>query len=79
MSFAEHVETGDELKELHERTSNLWVKLAGRYAMSNKFVKRAERAMRAIEDCKNELENQMYRDCPDEANTSVYYGAKSTD
>lgn len=81
ISFERHVEIGDELKRTRTFLVTLAVEVGNAYPLTGKKGKayRAlEKAYSSIDQARSELENRMYEDYPQEANTHIYYGESSS-
>ncbi|QGZ47467.1 MULTISPECIES: hypothetical protein [Streptomyces] len=76
LTFEEHVEMGRALASVRDELLRRNVQLANAYPQSGPPAvpaKKLDQAMRAVEAARTELENALYREHPDTAETTVYY------
>ncbi|MEV7808958.1 hypothetical protein AB0O28_39005 [Microbispora sp. NPDC088329] len=76
LTFEEHVEMGRALASMRDELLHRHVQLANAYPRSGPPAvpaKKLEEAVGAIEAARTELENALYREHPEMAQTSVYY------
>ncbi|GGQ33196.1 hypothetical protein [Streptomyces roseolilacinus] len=78
MTFEQHVEMGQALAAMRDELLSRHVDLANAYPLSGREAlpaKKLEAAYRAIDEARSELENALFREHPEVAQTSVYYPA----
>jgi hypothetical protein len=73
LTIEEHRELGAELKTVRSVLMKRSVQVGNTYGVTAKTHRRIDKALRALEGAKSELENQLFLDHPKEATHGVYY------
>lgn len=76
LTFEEHTEMGQALASMRDELLRRRVHLANAYPESGQSgvpAKKLDVAVRAIDEARDELENALYREHPEMAQTTVYY------
>lgn len=76
LTFEEHVEMGQVLASLRDELQTRHVQLSNAYPQSGPSAaaaRKLQRAKLAVEEARTELENALYREHPEQAETAVYY------
>ena len=74
LTYKQHEEIGEKLKEIRAFMINLAVEIPNRYGKSKRLSKAAVKSFRDIDALRNAIENQFFIDYPSEATTQIYYG-----
>ena len=72
----EHAHLGRRLAGIRDELTTLYVQLANAYPQTGPEAapaRKLEKAQKAIDDARGDLENALYREHPGQAATSVYY------
>lgn len=80
ISFERHVEIGNELKRIRGLLVTLAVEIGNAYPVTGqkgKAYRALGKAYSSIDQVRSELEERMYEEYPQEANTHIYYGESS--
>jgi hypothetical protein len=73
-SYAKHKVTGCTLKQMHDALVHLQVDIHNSYPQSAKVYDLSTKAAKALDELRSELDNQLFRDCPNDDYRDVYYG-----
>ena len=77
LSFERHVEIGQELKRVKRILTSLTVEVGNAYPVTGEkgaAHRRLALANAQLSEARSALENRMFADYPELAETSVYYG-----
>ena len=76
LTYAEHVALGHELKQVRDALHDLYVDLGAHYPRSGhmKLLRAASKAVDQVSELRNQLDNQLFKDCPGSEWRGVYYG-----
>lgn len=74
LPFEDHVEVGRRLKGIRTELVGLRRQVGRHYPASSRVVGQAGRALRALDQLRRELDEQLLRDHPVRATSDVYYG-----
>ena len=74
LTMQEHREYGTKFKQLNKYFITQICKVSNTYGHSKKISKIIAKCERCFMELRSEMENQCYRDYPQDANTHIYYG-----
>ncbi|MEY3897887.1 MAG: hypothetical protein RLZZ214_3408 [Verrucomicrobiota bacterium] len=75
LTFEQHEEIGAELQRIRRFMIGLAVNIPGIYGKTKRVSKSSVKAFRDIDSLRNVMEEQLFIDHPEQANTKIYYGA----
>ena len=76
LTFEQHVDMGRALESVRNELQRRHVQLANAYPRSGPEggpAKKLEAAFKAVNEARSELDSALFREHPDEAETTVYY------
>jgi hypothetical protein len=74
LTLLEHQELGIKLKAAREILMEASCKIPNTYGKTSKLGKMALRPLHCLDLLKSELDSQVFRDYPNLADSSIYYG-----
>jgi len=72
LTFGEHVELGERLKEAHEALVCASVQVGNAYTKTDQ--RRISRALNALDAARCWLDDRVFEEHPAQANPAIYYG-----
>jgi hypothetical protein len=72
-TFEEHVEMGRMLAAISDDLTQRSTKVGGAYPASSAPVKRLRAAVKALGEARSALDDVLFREQPEQAETTVYY------
>jgi len=76
MTLVEHRELGGVLLMIRGTLLRAYVELSDRYGATSKAGRTSDRALRAVDDLRSALDEQLVRDLPTDLDATVYYPAE---
>ncbi|MBT2401509.1 hypothetical protein [Streptomyces sp. ISL-100] len=76
LTVEEHASIGARLAGIRDELTTLYVELANAYPQSGPEAapaRKAEKALKSIDDARSDLENALYWEHPEQAATTTYY------
>ncbi len=74
LTIERHEAIGAELKAMSRQLSTVIIEIYSAYPLKTRQVRELEKADKALQHARNELDNQMYREHGEKSDVGTYYG-----